>query len=194
MKKFFMSAAALSLLLMSCSNDDSITTAKDMEKNHFGYTAKQQHSLLTVITEVENGCKAITEQGTALINAVESKAFSTPAFIAIADESYTTPTLAELSNLEQSPQLQIMQMGYRTAVKEQLLLIAENKVTESYTGNTLYSKDEQELLETCRIMDDNKSGNGHVRDAGIRTRMAFAYGYQKSKANAVLMTVLANRK
>ncbi len=192
MKKVFLSAAALILIFMSCSNDDfmaeSANSTKDVQP--FAYMARQQTGLTTVITEVQNKCRGIDEQGAALITAVEARAMQVPLFRAIVDENYTTPTIDELN-----ASVEMAQLDYRIEVKEQLWLIIEGRVTESYTGNTPYSESEQELLETCRLMADNGGDNGNSGGTGgVRAITAFAYGYQTSTAKAVIMTVLVSLK
>lgn len=192
MKKVFLSATALSLIFMSCSNDDfmaeSANSTKDVQS--FAYMARQQTDLTTVINEVQNKCRSIDGQGTALITAVEATAMQIPLFRAIVDENYTTPTLDELKPVG------IAQMGYRAEVKDQLLLITKGRVTGSYVGNKAFSESEQELLETCRLMEENGGGdNDNSGDTGgVRTITAFAYGYQQSRANAVIMAVLVSFK
>lgn len=119
--------------------------------------------------------QGLNGQGTALIEAVEATAMQTPLFLALVDENYTTPTLDELNT-----PVGIAQMSYRTEVKEQLLLLLNEKVTTSYSGNTAYNESEQELLETCRLLNDNGGGDSDWGNTGTRGRIAFAYGYQQS--------------
>lgn len=192
MKKVFLSATALGLFFMSCSNDDfmaeSANSTKDVQT--LAYMARQQTDLTTVINEVQNKCRGINGQGTALITAVEETAMQTPLFLALVDENYTTPTLDELNK-----PVGIAQMGYRAEVKDQLLLITKGRVTGSYVGNKAFSESEQELLETCRLMEDNGGGNDdRWTNGGIRAITAFAQGYQQSRANAVIMAVLVSFK
>lgn len=192
MKKVFLSAAALSLIFMSCSNDDfmaeSANSTKDVQP--FAYMAKQQIDLTTVISEVQGKCRDIDGQGTALIIAAEARAMQTPLFVAIVDENYTTPTTDEVNT-----PVDIAQMSYRTEVKEQLLLLLNERITTSYLGNIAYNESEQELLETCRLMEDNGgSNNGDWGNSGTRGIIAFAQGYQQDRAKAVLMKVLASLK
>lgn len=174
---------------MSCSNDDFMAETANNTKNvqTLAYMASQQTDLITVINEVQNKCRSIDGQGTALITAVEATAMQIPLFRAIVDENYTTPTLDELNK-----PVGIAQMGYRAEVKEQLWLITEGRVSTSYAGNTAYSPSEQELLETCRLLDDNDRPNWG--NSGTRTITAFAQGYQASPANAVIMMVLVSLK
>src|SRR5690606_35978276 len=191
MKKVFLSATALSLVFMSCSNDDfmaeSANSTKDVQT--LAYMARQQTDLTTVINEVQNKCRGINGQGTALITAVEETAMQISSFEALVDENYKTPTLDELNT-----PVGIAQMSYRAEVKDQLLLITKGRVTGSYVGNKAFSESEQELLETCRLMEDNGGGdNDNSGDTGgVRTITAFAYGYQQSRANAVIMAVLVS--
>jgi len=192
MKKIFLSAAALSMLFVSCSNDE---TTIQKEEQHVAYRAKQQTELTAVITEVYDNCHSINEQDNKLITTVEAVAMETLSFKALVDSSYTTPTLAELNAVDQNPQLQIAQMSYRTKVKEQLELLLDENVAISYLGNTDYSKDEQELLETCRLLTDSGNGNGgNWGNNDAKNKTAFAQGYQTSRAKAVIMVVLAGRK
>lgn len=189
MKKVFLSAAVLSLIFMSCSNDDfmaeSANSTKDVQS--FAYMSRQQTDLTTVINEVQNKCRGIDEQGTALITAVEARTMQIPLFTALVDENYQTPTIDELNT-----PVDIAQLGYRAEVKEQLWLITEGRVTESYSGNTAYSESEQELLETCCLLSDNGGNDDKWGDLGTRGITAFAYGYQQSRANAVLMVVIGS--
>lgn len=191
MKKVFLSATALSLVFMSCSNDDfmaeSANSTKDVQT--LAYMARQQTDLTTVINEVQNKCRGINGQGTALITAVEETAMQISSFEALVDENYKTPTLDELNT-----PAGIAQMSYRTEVKEQLLLLLNERVTTSYLSNNAYNENEQELLETCRLLGDNGGGNGDWGDSGTRNIIAFAYGYQQSRANAVIMAVLVSFK
>ncbi len=191
MKKVFLSATALGLFFMSCSNDDFMAESANSTKNvqTLAYMARQQTDLTTVINEVQNKCRSIDGQGTALITAVEATAMQIPLFRAIVDENYTTPTLDELNK-----PVGIAQMGYRAEVKEQLLLITEGRVRTSYAGNTDYDENEQELLETCRLLYDNGGNDDKWGDSGTRNITAFAYGYQASPANAVIMAVLVSFK
>src|SRR5690606_11592314 len=99
MKKVFLSATALGLFFMSCSNDDimaeSANSTKDVQT--LAYMARQQTDLTTVINEVQNKCRGINGQGTALITAVEETAMQISSFEALVDENYKTPTIDELN-------------------------------------------------------------------------------------------------
>lgn len=139
---------------------------------------------------MQNKCRGINGQGTALITAVEETAMQISSFEALVDENYKTPTIDEL-NIP----AYIAQLDYRTEVKDQLLLITKGRVTGSYVGNKAFSESEQELLETCRLMEENGGGNDdRWTNGGIRAITAFAYGYQQSRANAVIMAVLVSFK
>lgn len=186
MRIFFLSATALGLLLVSCSIDDTNHTT---DVQPFAYMAKQQTDLVMIISEVQNKCKEIDKQGAELIAEVEAMAIQLPLFRAIVDENYKSPTIAELN----AP-LEIAQLSCRSEVKDQLLQITEGRVTKSYAGNTAFSKNEQELLETCWLMENNGGGDSHWGNSGTRGIIAFAYGYQQSRANAVIMAVLGSLK
>ena len=67
MKKIFLSATALSMLFVSCSNDE---TTVQKEEQHVAYRAKQQTELTAVITEVYDNCLSINEQDNKLITTV----------------------------------------------------------------------------------------------------------------------------
>lgn len=62
MKKVFLSATALSLIFMSCSNDDFMAETANSTKDvqSFAYMARQQTDLKTVIDEVQNKCRGLT--------------------------------------------------------------------------------------------------------------------------------------
>jgi len=67
------------------------------------------------------------------------------------------------------------------------MIVGNQGFSESFFENSSLTGYEKQLLETCRLLNDNGDddyGNGHIRP------LAFACGYQISEANAVIMAVL----
>lgn len=208
MKKIYLYAVALSLAFTSCSSDaweqDDLTQTA-VKKTEQAYETGRvykttQSSLINLINTIENDCVNITDKAIeGRIATVEHIAFQYKTFQELVAEGYNTPSVLDWHYLTTTEKGTIINsLNYSAAVKSYLyaMLIDKQVFTDSFYENTTLSVYEQELLETCKELndtggDDDDTGDDDDDNDPIRYRSAaFAYGYQTSKANAVIMAVL----
>lgn len=189
MKKYYLYAAILSLVFVGCSSDNLIEDdiiSKPIVIN------KTQKSLADLITEISHSCKDIDFKDIEnLIGLVELEAFKNMEFYQLTMEGYSTPTFDDLEYLSStSKKIIINEMTYSSLVKNYLyaMIVDQQRFSESFLDNPSLPDYEKHLLEACRLLNyyEDKN-NDKVKD--IRP-LAFAYGYQTSEANGVIMAVL----
>lgn len=195
MKKIYLYAVALSLVFAGCSSDtlveDNMTT-----NTNIAYKAKTQSSLAELVTEISTGCEDITFTDTeSLIASVEYEAFKSRAFRELAVQGYDTPTPDDRDYISDTAKSDIINgLSYSPAVKSYLyaMVVDNQRFSESFFENSSLTGYEKQLLETCRLLSNEDNGGGNTNDWGNIRPLAFAYGYQTSEANAVIMAVISS--
>lgn len=188
MKKIYLYAAALSLVNIACSSDELIQEDSAVK---MVYKTINQSSLTDMIYAIEKDCQDI--KGTdmqSIIDATESRAFQNRTFTELARKDYSKPTVSDWSYISETDMVEIINgFSYSNTVKNYLyvMLIDHQTFSEGYFNSITLSEDERELLEMIRMFSDN--GDDDIwKDI---KPIAFAFGYQTSPANAVMMTVLS---
>jgi len=190
-KKIYLYAAALSLVNIACNSDELI---REDSAVRMVYKTISPSSLTGMIQAIEKDCQDI--KGTdvqSIINATESKAFQNKAFEELARKGYSKPTVSDQSYISETNTAEIInRLSYSVTVKSYLyaMLIDSQKFSDDYFNSVTLSGYERELLETVKVLSDNGGNDNDDDNGGIRP-IAFAYGYQTSLANAVMMTVMS---
>lgn len=144
-----------------------------------------------MITDIENQCTRQSFKTTEeLIRYVESAAFGTPEFAALARKGYTSPTAAELDEVMHTDVAELIeQMNYSAAAKIYLhrLWVTYEPWTANPITDTALSAAEWELLQMLLSYGNDPD------DEWDKRKIALAYGYQTSKARAVVFAVLAGQ-
>lgn len=189
MKKIYLYAVALSLVCTACNSDELI---EEESAVRMVYKTIKTSSLTGMIQAIEEDCRDITgTNAQSIINAVESKAFLNTAFAELTQKGYSMLSVSDWSYISETDTAEIIDgLSYSATVKGYLyaMLTNDQKFSESYFSSVTLSDSERELLETCRVLSDN--GDKDKDDGDIRP-IAFAYGYQTSQANAVVLAVVS---
>ena len=192
MKKIYLYAVALSSVFAGCSSDTLVEDNMATNTN-IAYKAKTQSSLAELVTEISTGCKDITfTDAESLIASVEYEAFKSRDFRELAAQGYGTPTPGDWNYISDTAKSDIInRLSYSPAVKSYLYaIIVDNQgFSESFFENSSLTGYEKQLLETCRLLNDY--GDDKDLDNDMRP-IAFAYGYQTSEANAVIMAIISS--
>ncbi len=191
MKKIYLYAVALSFAFTSCSSDAWV----ENDLTHTAvYKTAQPSSLIDLITTIESDCIGITyEDVQSRISAVERIAFQNRDFQKLAQKGYCIPKVSDWTYLSTTEKTDVIEeLNYSETVKSYLyaMLIDQQEFADSFFMNTSLSVSEQQLLETCRLLNDNGDD-----DPWKDTRpITFAYGYQTSEANGVLMALISSQQ
>lgn len=191
MRKIYLYAVALSLVFTACSSDD--TFIEDPIGTKVTYMAKTPSSLTELITDISDDCKAINHPDMERrIAMVESEAFKYGEFHELIRQGYDTPTPEDWAYIVSTSKSKIInELNYSPLVKAYLyaMIIEQQSYPDSFFENLSLNENEKLLLETCRILNNKDDNEEHWK----KTKpVAFAYGYQTSKANGVLMAVLVS--
>jgi len=179
-------------LVASCSTDDidDMSVAED-NLAHTEYSLKKAGSPVQIIHDLKTQHDGGNYSVQQIIALLEVAAFKNEAFSAIASKGYQPVTELEINYLLESPFSNTVEaLSYSQNLKSTLLEIISN----SYTGQNQQGLGASEALiaHTCTALYD--TGDDNDRDARV---IAYAYGYQKSEANAVMcaaiITVLAGQ-
>ncbi len=188
MKKIYI-CALLGLLFVSCSTDDG--------KNEVGQQALEvqngtQTNWESTIAGIENSCELFNDYVTTkvMISKVEGEAFANVNFLAMVTNSYVTPTESELTKVMTLDAGQLINgMNYSVTVKTYMKDLLVNKqawAINPEANPALQAKDVKLLNFLKDINDPDDEWN-------TRKPLAFAYGYQKDEARAVVFAVLSNQ-
>jgi hypothetical protein len=177
-------------LFAACSTE-AVTEQPVQIQNTVKSTA--QSTWTGLITDIENQCTRQSFKTTEeLIRYVESAAFDTPEFVALAKQGYTSPTAAELDEVMHTDVAELIeQMSYSAAAKNylyRLWVTYEPWIADPITETAL-SAAEWELLQVLLAYGDDPDD---IWDNGTKP-IALAYGYQMGKARAVVFAVLAGQ-
>lgn len=183
MKKIYI-YAGLGLLFAACSTDAIMNEPIDTKK-----IEQTQHVdiLLDLMATIEKSCLQTSyKDEEELLRYVETIAFSQTAFTSLLEVNYKTPTVEELLYITSTDVEDLLkEMNYSDKLKNHLYQRFANREiwdTNSSRGLEL-SVEERRLLSTLENAYSDKGWNNDVRP------LAFIYGYQTSKANAVILAV-----
>lgn len=179
-------------LVASCSTDDiDDRTAAEDTLAHAEYSLKKASSPVQIIHDLKTQHAGGSYSVQQIIALLEVAAFKNEAFNAMASKGYQPVTAWEINYLLENPfNNTVAALPYSQHLKSTLLEIISN----SYTGQNQQGLGTSEALiaNTCNALYD--TGDDTDRDARV---IAYAYGYQKSEANAVMyaaiITVLVNQ-
>lgn len=179
-------------LVASCSTDDiDDRTAAEDTLAHPEYSLKKASSPVQIIHDLKTQHAGGSYSVQQIIALLEVAAFKNEAFNAMASKGYQPVTAGEINYLLENPfNNTVAALPYSQNLKSTLLEIISN----SYTGQNQQGLGTSEALiaNTCNALYD--TGDDTDRDARV---IAYAYGYQKSEANAVMyaaiITVLVNQ-
>ncbi len=188
MKKIYI-CAVFGLLFASCSTD--------VEKSEIAQQSVEvQHGTQAnwggMITEIENSFVGVNDFISAkyLISQVETKAYTNTDFLAVVTSSYLTPTELELKNVMTSDMTQLINgMNYSATMKMYMkdLLVNNQSWAVSPEANPSLK------VSDVRVLNFLKEINDPDDEWNTRKPLAFAYGYQKDEARAVVFAVLSSQ-
>lgn len=182
MKKIYI-YAGLGLLFAACSTDAIMDETIDTKK-----IEQTQHSeiLVDMIVTIEKSCLQTSYKNEEeLLRYVETIAFSQTAFASLLEDNYKTPTVEELLYITSTNVEDLLkEMNYSETTKKYLyeLFVLKELWNANFITDSGISMQEQELLIELRKAENDRNWNGGKP-------FAFAYGYQTSKANAVILAV-----
>lgn len=186
-------ALALSWVVAGCSSetlfeDNEITTT---ESN--SYKMRTSNSLVDLILEINENLEYPTFATTSsIITTVEEEALKNRQFIELILQGYTTPTSSEWDYINNTDKTTFLNgLSYSLEAKSFLYTILNNNSTsDNFYENSNLSAPEKTLLEACKILSTQDIGDNGDNDK-VRRIVAFAYGYQTSTANAVVMALIS---
>lgn len=183
MKKIYI-YAGLGLLFAACSTDaimnEPIETNKIEQTQHVDI-------LVDLIETIEKSCLQTSyKDEEELLRYVETIAFLQTAFASLLEVNYQTPTVEEVLYLASTDVEELLKgMNYSGKAKDYLYKRFVNQ--ESWNISPSIDDDlvveEKRLLLVLESISKDEDWNNDVR------QIAFAYGYQSSKANAVILAV-----
>jgi len=169
-------------LVASCSSDDILTTESSTANSE--YSLKKASNAVQIIHDLKTQHTEGNYSVEQIIALMETAAFKNSAFNAIASKGYEPITALEINYLLENPLSNtVTALPYSQNLKNTLLEIISN----TYTGQNSQGLGEYEMMmaHTCNVLYD--TGDDTDRDARV---IAYAYGYQKSEANAVMFTAI----
>ena len=183
MKKIYI-YAGLGLLFAACSTDALMNEPIDTKK-----IEQTQHSeiLVDMIVTIEKSCLQTSyKDEEELLRYVETIAFSQTAFASFFKDDYRKLPVEELLYLASTDVEELLKgMNYSGKAKDYLYQRFVNQ--ESWNISPSIDDDlvveEKRLLLVLEGISKDEDWNNDVR------QIAFAYGYQSSKANAVILAV-----
>lgn len=186
-------ALALSWVVAGCSSetlfeDNEITTT---ESN--SYKMRTSNSLVDLILEINENLEYPTFATTSsIITTVEEEALKNRQFKELILQGYTTPTSSEWDYINNTDKTTFLNgLSYSLEAKSFLYTILNNNSTsDNFYENSNLSAPEKTLLEACKILSTQDIGDNGDDDK-VRRIVAFAYGYQTSTANAVVMALIS---
>lgn len=186
MKKIYI-YAGLGLLFAACSTDAIMNEPIDTKK-----IEQAQHSeiLVDMIVAIEKSCLQTSyKDEEELLRYVETIAFSQTAFASFFKDDYRKLPVEELLYLASTDVEELLKgMNYSNKMKEYLYQRFVNKepwnISPSIDNDLVV--EERRLLLVLENMGDDEYWNKNKP-------LAFAYGYQTSKANAVILAVVVGQ-
>lgn len=187
MKKIYI-CVALGLFFASCSTEDSTTASIEEVKT---VNVVMKVNWIEVMDEIEAACESTSSyiDTDDLIDKVTKVAYSNPNFNAIAGSNYIAPTVEELiyvMNTDASTTIQGMNYSITAKTYLEDLLVNKEPWKDEPKNDPGLSFAEIQLLTTLNdIVDPDDEWNK-------KKPIAIAYGYQQSKAKAVIMSALVH--
>lgn len=186
MKKIYI-YAGLGLLFAACSTDAIMNEPIDTKK-----IEQTRHSeiLVDMIVAIEKSCLQTSyKDEEELLRYVETIAFSQTAFASFFKDDYRKLPVEELLYLASTDVEELLKgMNYSNKMKEYLYQRFVNKepwnISPSIDNDLVV--EERRLLLVLENMGDDEYWNKNKP-------LAFAYGYQTSKANAVILAVVVGQ-
>lgn len=181
MRKIYI-CIGLGLLFTACSTDAVMNETSEAKK-----IALTQHTdvVVDLIETIEKSCLQSSYRDEAeLIHYVEAIAFTQTAFTNLLNDNYQKPTAEELVYIANTDIEQLLEdMYYSEKMKSYLYkkFVAQESWDTSYSTDMELSMEERNLLVILNSLEGDDEWD--VR------QIAFAYGYQSSKAKAVVLAV-----
>lgn len=182
MKKIYI-YSGLGLLFAACSTDAIMN--EPIETNKIEQT-RHSDILVDLITTIEKSClQASYKDEEELLRYVETIAFSQTAFASLLEDDFRASTVEELLYLASTDVEELLkEMNYSDKAKDYLYKWFVNQEVWDTNPSIDFdlSVEERRLLSTLEDVYSDDEWN-------ISKTLSFAYGYQTSKANAVILAV-----
>ncbi|MDN3708167.1 hypothetical protein QW060_13735 [Myroides ceti] len=188
MKKIYLYAVAITLAFASCDvNDEQAQESMDYQSKT---TSQAQVDVATLYKDLIHtyNAPAVMTNPIALAS-FQDHALNNAVFRSIAKEQdYNAINISEFETVLSSDTSLINTFSYRSIVKSYILRIidGEYNLNSVITNDVNLTKDERVFLINCYLVS-NSTSDGTPNNWKKSKTIAFAYGHQKSLAQAIIL-------
>lgn len=187
MKKIYLYAVAITFAFTSCDvNDEQAQKPMDYQSKT---TSQGQVDIPTLYKDLIHTYNAPAVMTKAIaLTSFQNHALNNAIFRSIAkQEDYEAISISEFETVLSSDSSLISTLNYKLIVKSYITKIidCEDNIYSAITNDVNLTKEERSFLINCYLVS-NSTSDGTPNNWKKSKTIAFAYGYQKSLAQAIM--------